>query len=193
MSLELPALPYDIKALEPYLSRETVRRRHGRLQRRCVARLAALAAGTPWADASPEAIARGAEGELAREAARAWALTFHWHSLAPRQGAPSEALEAAIVAAFGDPEGLYRALDDASAPLRGVGGWGWLVARGEGRELAVLATAEGELPLAPGVIPLLVHYVAPEAEEAAAGLAAFRALANWRFAAANLAGPALPA
>ncbi|MFP4263509.1 MAG: Fe-Mn family superoxide dismutase [Halomonas sp.] len=192
MPFELPALPYDTKALEPYLSRETVRRRHGRLQRRCVARLDALAAGTPWADASPEAIARHAGGELARQAARAWALTFHWHSLSPRPGPPSGALEAAIATAFGGLEGLYRAVEEAAAEQAG-GGWVWLVARGEVRELAMVPRVDGELPLAPGVIPLLVHCVAGEADEAAAGLAAFRALANWHFAAANLAGPGVPA
>ncbi|MDY7117193.1 Fe-Mn family superoxide dismutase [Halomonas sp. SSL-5] len=191
MSFELPALPYDTKALEPYLSRATVQQRHGELQRACVSRLNRRVAGTPWAESSLEAILVGAEGEIVHQAARAWALTFHWHSLAPRPSTPSEALAAAIGDAFGDLEGLRHALEAAAAQAS-EGGWVWLVARGEARELAVVTTADGELPLAPGVIPLLAHYVAPEAEEAAAGLAAFRALANWRFASTHFSGPAAP-
>ncbi|MCE0732137.1 hypothetical protein LWH48_04895 [Halomonas sp. G15] len=191
MSFELPALPYDAKALEPHLTRAVVQQRHGELQRACVARLNRLVAGTPWAECSLEAILLGAEGALAQQAAQAWALTFHWHSLAPRPGTLPDPLAAAIGTAFGDLEGLRCALEEAAAEFS-EGGWVWLVAQGEARELAVVTTADGELPLAPGVIPLLAHYVAPEAEEAAAGLAAFWALANWRFATTNLMGSAAP-
>lgn len=191
MSFELPALPYDTKALEPHLSRAVVQQRHGEIQRACVARLNRMIAGTPWAECSLEAIALGAEGELAREAAYAWALTFHWHSLSPRGGAPGEALAEAIQARWGGLDGLRDAF--AIAAREGpAGGWVWLVREDDG--LAVVASDAGSLPLSRGLTPLLAHRLMDEADaDGSAELAAFWALANWRLATTGFSGPAAPA
>ncbi|MEQ5802148.1 Fe-Mn family superoxide dismutase [Halomonas sp. H10-9-1] len=190
MSFELPALPYDAKALEPHLSRALVQRRHGELQRACLARLNRLVAGTPWAERPLEAILLGAEGEIAQQAAQAWALTFHWHSLAPRSGAPGDALAAAIEARWGGLEGLRAAM--AVAVVDGpAGGWAWLVRDGEG--VALMMGEAGSVPLSRGLTPLLALRLADAPDtQGPAALAAFWALANWRFATTNFSGPAAP-
>lgn len=195
MPFELPALPYDTKALAPHLSRETVIQRHGQSQRACVARLNQLVAGTPWAAASLEAILLGAEGEIARQAAQAWAFTFHWHSLSPQGGAPDDVLSQAVAARWGGPAGLRQALATAASDAP-PGGWVWLVRDAQG--LAVMAGdvhhVSLNVPLNRGLTPLLVHYLADGQDtDTAADLDAFWALANWRFAAANFSGPSAPA
>ena len=185
--------PYDTKALEPHLSRETVQQRHGQAQLACVARLNRLVAGTPWAGHSLEAIALGAGGELSRQAALAWALTFHGHALSPRAGAPGDALAAAIETRWGGLDGLRDAFAAAAADGP-AGGWVWLVRDGHG--LALVTTEAGDLPLRRGLTPLLVHPLAPAADDGDDGearLAAFWALANWHFATTNFSGPAAPA
>lgn len=190
MPFELPALPYDTKALEPHLSREAVIQRHGQAQRACLARLNQLVADTPWAATSLEAIIIGAEGEVARQAAQAWALTFHWHSLSPRGGQPDDGLLQAIEARWGSLTGLKKAFTTSvvDAP---AGGWAWLVRGPEG--LAVLAGDAHSVPLNLGLTPLLVHHLATDPNtDAVAELSSFWELANWRFAATNFAGPAAP-
>ncbi|MDR5902121.1 superoxide dismutase [Halomonas icarae] len=191
MPFELPALPYDIKALAPHLSRETVIQRHSQTQRACVARLNQLVEGTPWANASLEAILLGAEGELARQAAQAWAFIFHWHSLSPQGGAPDDALGQAIAARWGDITGLRQAIATAASDAS-PGGWVWLVR--DAQRLEVMAGDVHDLPLSRGLTPLLVHHLTGGQDtDTAAGLDAFWALANWRFAAANFSGLSAPA
>ncbi|TDB05526.1 superoxide dismutase [Fe] [Halomonas marinisediminis] len=191
MPFELPALPYDTKALAPHLSRETVIQRHSQTQRACVARLNQLVEGTPWANASLEAILLGAEGELARQAAQAWAFIFHWHSLSPQGGAPDDALGQAIAARWVDIAGLRQAIATAASDAS-PGGWVWLVRDAQGLE--VMAGDVHDLPLSRGLTPLLVHHLTGGQDtDTAAGLDAFWALANWRFAAANFSGLSAPA
>nr|WP_298248550.1 Fe-Mn family superoxide dismutase [uncultured Halomonas sp.] len=188
MPFELPALPYDTKALEPHLSRETVIRLHGQTQRACLTRLNRRVAGTPWAAASLEAILLGGEADIARQAAKAWALTFYWHSLSPQGGSPDAALIQAIEARWGSLAGLEQAFATAAGEAPDDG-WIWLVRGPEG--LAVLGSEAHQMPLTLGLTPLLVHHPAAD-PSAPTPLSSFWKLANWWFAAINFAGPTVP-
>ncbi len=57
-----------------------------------------------------------------------------------------------------------------------------------------MASDAGTLPLSRGLTPLLVHRLVDEADaDRPAELAAFWALANWRFATTGFSGPAASA
>ena len=89
-------------------------------------------------------------------AAQAWNHTFYWNTLAPKGkgGAPSDALRAAIDAAFGSFDACKAALADAAVKRFGSG-WAWLVRRNGA--LAVESTSNAETPAVdPAVTPLAV-------------------------------------
>ncbi len=71
----------------------------------------------------------------------------------PRGGGdPSGALEAAINAAFGDPDQLKAQVNDAGVKRFGSG-WTWLVL--DGGSLAIVSTPNQDSPLMEGKTPLL--------------------------------------
>lgn len=187
MPIDPPLLPYDSAALQPHLSAETVDLHHGQLQRAHVARVNALAANTPFAEASLAEIAKTAQGALAEHAAQAWSDDFYWRGMRPNaSGAPREpddALHAAIVKSFGDVAGLRRQFD--ALALRAFGsGWAWLLQREDGA-LAIAFTPNAATPLTGTATPLLACCLWEHAwlldyrHERERYLAAFWQLVDW--------------
>ncbi len=62
MSHQLPELPYEMDALEPHISRETLEYHYGKHHNAYVTNLNNLIAGTEHEGASLEDIIRGSEG-----------------------------------------------------------------------------------------------------------------------------------
>ena len=185
MNIELPALPYRVHALEPFVSAATLATHHGKHHRAYVDRTNALAANL---DGPLEALIRRVAGDAGRQvlfnnAAQAWNHAFYWRSLRPRGGAaPSGALA--------DPV-LREKLKSAAKGHFGSG-WVWLVANG-GR-LEVLATHDADTPIAHGRAPLLAidvwehaYYLDHQERRAAYVDAVVDHVLNWEFAAENLA------
>jgi len=197
-TFRLPPLPYAHDALEPQMSSLTLRTHHGRHQRAYVDKLNAALRGTPRTRWSLERLVRDAAGPVFQNAAQAWNHEFFWHSLRPAGGAPPPApLRAAIARSFGGLPGLRRAFREAALAHFGSG-WAWLVAGPSGR-LAVLTTHDADTPLRDGPLPLLAcdlwehAWYLDRRHDKAAWLDAFWELADWSFAADNLArGAPLP-
>ena len=79
--------------------------------------------------------------------------SLFWEWMSPDGGGePDGALEAAINDAFGDPDQLKAAINDAGVKRFGSG-WAWLVHDGTG--LAVYSTANQDSPLMTDDVPLL--------------------------------------
>ena len=192
MAFELPSLPYDQNALEPYVSAGTVSFHYGRHHAGYVANLNRLTVGTQWEDADLEAVAKGAEGLIFNNAAQIWNHTFYWRSMSPDGGgSPSGGLREAIAEAFGSTDEFRRAFADAAVGLFGSG-WTWLVADDDG--LDIMQTANADLPLRHGRRALLVvdvwehaYYLDYQNARAAYVEAFLDHLANWEFAAQNFA------
>jgi len=192
MTFHLPPLPWEPAALEPHISRTTIETHYGRHHRGYVDKLNALVKGTPRADWSLERLVRKSQGAVMHQAAQAWNHEFYWHSLRPAGGArPTGALRAAIEASFGSLAKLQEAMTAAATEHFGSG-WAWLVADARGR-LAVVDTHDADTPLREHRRPLLgcdvwEHaYYLDHHEDRAAYVKAFWHVANWEFAAANLA------
>ena len=192
MAFDLPPLPYSQSALEPYVSAETISYHYERHHAGYVANLNRLTAGTQWEGAELEKVVLGAEGATFNNAAQIWNHTFYWHSMSPDGGgAPSGPVRAAIDAAFGSTDEFRRQFADAAVGLFGSG-WTWLVADDDG--LAIVQTANADLPLLHDRRALLVvdvwehaYYLDYQNARAAYVEAFLDHLINWEFAAENLA------
>ena len=192
MAFNLSPLPYGHRALEPYVSGDTLSFHYDRHHAGYVANLNRLAAGTEWENADLDAVAAGAEGPIFNNAAQIWNHTFYWNSMSPDGGgAPTGAVGQAVVEAFGSTDEFRRQFADAAVGLFGSG-WTWLVADEGGLE--IVQTANADLPLRHGRRALLVvdvwehaYYLDYQNARAAYVEAFLDHLVNWEFAAQNLA------
>jgi superoxide dismutase, Fe-Mn family len=160
MPHELPPLPYDPDALEPTIDGQTMRIHHGKHHQAYVDNLNKAVEGTEWADRPVEDVVRNLDAipEDKRTAVRNNGgghanHSLFWQIMRPNGGGdPSGALEAAIAAAFGDPDQLKARLNDEGVKRFGSG-WTWLVVFGG--ELEVLSTPNQDSPLMDGKAPIL--------------------------------------
>lgn len=193
MKFELPPLPYELNALEPHLSAETLEYHYGKHHRAYVDKLNSLLPGTPFEELSLEdIIAKAPAGAVYNNAAQVWNHTFFWNCLSPQGGGePDGALRDALVASFGSLDDFKRQFTDQSIALFGSG-WTWLVKNTDG-SLAIEPLGNADNPLPSGRKPVLTcdvwehAYYIDYRNARPKYLDAFWRLVNWRFAAANLA------
>jgi Fe-Mn family superoxide dismutase len=193
MPFELPALPYDKKALAPHISEETLEFHHGKHHAAYVNKLNELLAGKPEASKSLEDVIMGAgEGPVFNNAAQIWNHTFYWSSMKPNGGGkPTGDLAAAIERDFGGFDKFSAAFADAGATQFGSG-WAWLVQNKDGK-LAVTKTPNADLPMKHGQKALLTmdvwehaYYIDFRNARPKYIETFLKSLANWDFALANL-------
>jgi Fe-Mn family superoxide dismutase len=193
MAFELPPLPYADDALEPVYTARTISFHYGKHHKTYVDTLNKLTDGTDLAAKPLEDVIIGADaGPLFNNAAQVWNHTFFWSGMKPGGGgAPSGDLAAKIDAAFGSYEQFVEAFKTAALGRFGSG-WAWLVA--EGGALEIVPTPNAETPLTTAATPLLTvdvwehaYYLDYQNLRPAWVQAYFDKLANWEFAAQNLA------
>lgn len=154
MAFELPPLPYEKNALEPYISSETIEYHYGKHHQAYVNKLNALVEGSQWADQSLETIIKEADGSIFNNAAQIWNHTFYWHCLSPEAGGePSGELADAINASFGSFDAFKKQMTEKAAGHFGSG-WAWLV-RDTNGELAITTSDNANNPIRLGQRPLL--------------------------------------
>lgn len=150
----LAPLPYDMKALAPYVSEETLLYHHDKHTAAYVAKLNELIAGTLYEGMALEEIIRQADGPLFNNAAQAWNHDFYFATLSPApQRMPSGPLLEAVNAAFGDTDSLRQNMTQAAVSLFGSG-WVWLAADDKGA-LSIVSKSNAGNPLTDGLHPLL--------------------------------------
>ena len=153
MAIELPALPYSTDALAPYLSPETFDYHYGKHHKAYVDNLNKMIEGTDEATASLEDIIMSAEGGKFNNAAQIWNHTCYWHSMAADGGGePTGSVADAIDESFGSYADFRTKFTEAAVGQFGSG-WAWLVL--DGGKLAVMATANADLPMKHGKQALL--------------------------------------
>src|SRR6476620_1480777 len=102
MAIELPPLPYDRTALEPYSSGETLDYHHGKHHKAYVDNRNKLVAGTEFESMDLVGIIRKAQGGMFNNAAQVWNHTFYWNCMKPAGGGePTGSLGQAITAKWG--------------------------------------------------------------------------------------------
>jgi len=171
MEHTLPALPYALDALHPYISKETFEYHYGKHHQAYVTNLNKLIKGTEFENATLEEIIKKSSGGIYNNAAQVWNHTFFWSCMKPQGGAaPVGALAAAINKKWGSHDEFKKAFVESAVGNFGSG-WTWLVKKADGSVDIVNMGAAGT-PLTTGdkfVEGFIDH------------------LANWDFAAKNFA------
>jgi len=194
----LPPLPYEMNALEPVISAQTLSFHHGKHHKAYVDKVNELVAGTPFAEQSLEAIVlRTADDEaqasLFNNAAQAWNHSFYWRCLRPvgHSDTIPATLARKIKDSFGDVAQLKQQFAKAAIEQFGSG-WAWLVL--DGSHLRVRKTGNADGPLPKHLRPLLTidvwehaYYLDYQNRRPDHVHALLDRLMNWEFAAANLA------
>ncbi len=150
MAFELPDLPYDRSALEPYMSSKTLEFHHGKHHQTYVTNLNNLVKDTEFANMSLEEIIKktyndSSKAGIFNNASQHWNHNFFWPSMKKGGGGamPSE-LESRIKSDFGSVEKFKEDFVAKGAGQFGSG-WAWLVVNNG--KLEVNSTPNGVDPL----------------------------------------------
>lgn len=193
MAFDLPPLPYEMNALEPHISRETLEYHYGKHHQAYVTNLNNLVVGTEFEKKSLEDIIKTSSGGIFNNAAQDWNHTFYWHSLSPTGGGePKGKLLEAINKNFGDFKTFKEKFSQVAITTFGSG-WAWLVKNPNG-ELEIISTSNAATPLTTDKKPLLTcdvwehAYYIDYRNLRPKYLEAFWNLVNWDFVSANYIG-----
>jgi len=197
MAFVLPSLPYAKNALAPYISEQTVEFHYGKHHAGYVNNLNKLVENTELADASLEEVVKAVAGDASKagifnNAAQVWNHTFYWNSMKPNGGGmPTGALAAKIDNDFGSYEKFKETFKNAGVGQFGSG-WAWLVL--DGNTLKVTKTANADLPIVHGQVPLLTmdvwehaYYLDYQNRRPDYAQTWLDNLVNWDFASENFA------
>ena len=187
MSIQLPELPYEMDALSPHISKETLEYHYGKHHKTYVDNLNKLIPGTEHEGQSLEEIIRSSQGGVFNNAAQVWNHTFYWHCLSPegQGGEPSSELKKAIERKFGSFEQFKAQFDETAVKTFGSG-WAWLVKNTEG-ELELVSTSNAQTPLTENYTVLLTcdvwehAYYIDYRNARPKYLEAFWKIVNWNF------------
>ncbi|MBA4697126.1 MAG: superoxide dismutase [Fe] [Legionella sp.] len=191
MAFSLPVLPYDLNALEPHLSKETLEYHYGKHHATYVTNLNKLVAGTADENLSLEEIIKKSSGGIFNNAAQVWNHTFYWHCLSPQGGGePQGNLAEAINKAFGSFEQFKEQFTQLAIGTFGSG-WAWLVQENDG-SLKLVNTSNAGTPMTSNQKALLTcdvwehAYYIDYRNVRPDYLKAFWSLVNWNFVSENM-------
>ncbi len=162
MPFELPKLPYDFNALEPYIDARTMEIHYTKHHQGYVNKLnAALEKHPELQGKSIEELLRGLDSvpEDIRTAVRNnggghFNHSLFWPVMSPNGGGkPGGELAKAIEGAFGSFDSFKEQFSATAAGVFGSG-WAWLVVDGGGA-LSITSTPNQDSPLSRGLTPIL--------------------------------------
>lgn len=161
MAFELPPLPYDYNALEPYIDTQTMQLHHDKHHATYVTNLNNALQGHEFANLPIDEVLRrlnevpeGARTAVRNNGGGHSNHSMFWQIMTPNGGGePTGEIASAINAKFGSFEKFKTAFNDAGAKRFGSG-WAWLVADRNGN-LEVTSTANQDSPLSEGLYPVL--------------------------------------
>lgn len=146
MTFELPPLPYEMNALAPHISQETLEYHYGKHHLAYVNNLNKLLPGSGFEKSSLEDIIKKSSGGIFNNAAQVWNHTFYWHCMGPNGGGePKGALANAIQKTFGSFESFMEKFTQVGISTFGSG-WAWLAQNQEGN-LEILSTSNAGTPM----------------------------------------------
>ena len=152
MAYELPPLPYDYNALEPFIDTETMHLHHDKHHQAYINNVNAALASHPALAAKSvddliadlNAVPEEIRGAVRNNGGGHSNHTMFWNIMGPANtpgigGSPSGAIAKQISADFGDFEAFKKTFNETTAKQFGSG-WGWLVFTGG--KLKVMTTRQ---------------------------------------------------
>ena len=161
MPFEVPALPYDYAALEPYIDEATMKLHHDKHHQAYVTNLnGAIEKHPELATKSPEelikdlsAIPEDVRKVVQNNGGGHVNHTMFWEIMKPQGGGdPTGDFAELVKDAFGSFEDFKKQFNEATAKQFGSG-WGWVVL--DGGKLKIVTTANQDNPLSQGLYPIL--------------------------------------
>ena len=157
---ELPKLPYEYNALEPYIDEQTMRIHHTKHHQVYIDKLNGAVKGTEFENMNVNELLKKINEvpENVRTAVRNHGgghsnHTFFWQIMAPKAGGePHGKVAEAIAKTFGSFEKFKEEFSNAGLNRFGSG-WGWLVV--EHGKLSVVSTLNQDSPLMENKTPIL--------------------------------------
>jgi len=154
VKFELPKLPYDYTALEPFISGQTLELHYSKHHQGYMTKLEKAIGGSDLGKKSLEHIVRNSTGDVFNNAAQVWNHSFYWHGMTPGDSKePSRELAARIKRDLGSLDAFEREFAQIASGEFGSG-WAWLIENGDGK-LEILSTHDAGNPLSDGAKPLL--------------------------------------
>ena len=156
---ELMTLPYEVNALEPVISRETIGFHHGKHLAAYVNNLNSLLPGSGFEEASLEEIVCRSSGGILNNAGQILnhELYFGQFAAPKENNVPTGKIADAIVRDFGSFEAFKETFQKGGATLFGSG-WVWLSADKDGK-LVITQETNAANPIQKGLKPLLTFDV----------------------------------
>ncbi len=154
MAFELPELPFELDALEPYISKKTLEFHYGKHHQAYVNNVNKLIKDTSFEYSSLEDIIKKSDGGIYNNGAQVFNHTFYFEALSRNGGGePLGYLGEAINKNFGSFEKFKEEFTQAGLTLFGSG-WVWLVKTPDDT-LEIMSMSNAGNPLREDYIPLL--------------------------------------
>ncbi len=192
MAIQLPKLPYELNALAPIISEETLNYHYGKHHAAYVNNLNKLIEQDPdLAQLSLEELILTGKGPVFNNAAQVWNHTFYWNCLTPNSSGPKGVLKEEINEQFGSLENFKEQFSKAAIGTFGSG-WAWLVKDGK-NEMEIVTTSNAGTPLTTNKRALLTcdvwehAYYIDYRNARPTYVEKFWELVNWEFVADNFA------
>ena len=187
MAFKQPDLPYDLKALAPFVSEEQMDYHYNKHHAAYFKKLNGLIEGKPEEEKDLDTVVKESSGGVFNNAAQAWNHTFFWHCMSPDGGGkPSGDLHSAIERDFGSLDDFMKQFSAAATTLFGSG-WAWLAKDGAGK-LEIMPLSNADTPLKHGKKPILTldvwehAYYIDYRNERPRFIEQFRDVIHWDFA-----------
>jgi len=180
-------LPYDLKALDPFVSEEQMDYHYNKHHAAYFKKLNLLVDGKPESDMDLETVVKTSKGGVFNNAAQAWNHAFFWDCMSPNGGGkPGGKLLSSIERDFGSLEEFMKKFSDSAATLFGSG-WAWL-AEDDAGKLEIMPLSNADTPLRHGKNPILTldvwehAYYIDYRNERPRFIEQFQDVINWDFA-----------
>ncbi|MCB1081596.1 MAG: superoxide dismutase [Chlamydiia bacterium] len=154
MAFKQPDLPYDLKALAPFVSEEQMDYHYNKHHAAYFKKLNGLVEGKPEEQKDLDTVVKESSGGVFNNAAQAWNHTFFWDCMSPDGGGkPKGELLEAIERDFGSLDDFMKKFSDSAATLFGSG-WAWLASDPTGK-LEIMPLSNADTPLKHNKTPIL--------------------------------------
>ncbi|MCB1072641.1 MAG: superoxide dismutase [Chlamydiales bacterium] len=190
MAFKQPQLPYDLKALAPFVSEEQMDYHYNKHHAAYFKNLNRLVEGKPEEGKDLDTVVKDSSGGIFNNAAQAWNHTFFWECMSPNGGGkPKGELLTAIEKDFGSLDDFMKKFSDSAATLFGSG-WAWLASDSSGK-LEIMPLSNADTPLKYNKTPILTldvwehAYYIDYRNERPRFIEQFRDVIHWDFAEKN--------
>jgi len=188
---ELPKLPYDMNALEPSISKETLEYHYGKHHQTYVDKLNGLVDWTEFENMILEEVIKKSSWWMFNNSAQVWNHSFYWNCLSPNGWwNPEWKLLEKITSDFWSFDNFKETFTNTAIANFGSG-WTWLVLNSDNK-LEIVSTSNADTVLTTNNKALLVvdvwehAYYIDYRNSRPNYMGAFWNLVNWNFVKENM-------